>query len=534
VATPLLEGVSAESSDPALEIGHDGRTLLQSRLGFYGRALTAFNAAYWVLFLALWSSEPSVGPGRALRHAEIAPAVLFASAIAMWLVGSGPPRSVAVLRAVDLAAHAAITAVFAVGVFLHPRPDVGTFQIQTGLVLLLAIRALIVPSSWRRTALVGLVVCAPAVITVALFGESVTPPSIAHRTLVGIYANWMLVGIAFSAASSRVLYGLRKQVREAERLGQYTLLEPLGQGGMGVVYRARHAMLRRPTAVKLLTVGDAAGGQDRFEREVQRMAALAHPNIVTVYDYGRTEAGALYYAMELLDGADLERVVRLSGALPPARVVHILIQACRALTDAHGAGLVHRDIKPANLFLCRHWGAADAVKVLDFGLVKEVSPAPGPALTGDTAIVGTPLYMAPELWMHPGTVDARSDLYSLGAVAYFLLTAQPLFDSGSALEVLAQHAHTPPVPPSARGGVAVPADLEAVVMRCLAKDPDDRYASAEVLRAYLEDCEVAGQWTAIDARGWWASHERALERPRGAMATAPTLHVERDASRFRS
>jgi hypothetical protein len=516
VTVSVRAGKPADTSDPALEVGGDGRTLLQERLAVYGKVLTAINAAYWAGFLLLWSREPSVGFGPALGHvlswSSVPLAVVFG---AMWLLGRGRPLPVPVLRGLEVVAHVVYGACFGPGMILHPSPTVITFEVLTALVFLLAVRALIVPSSWQRTAVMGALTCVPAVAAVVYHGRALTPPSIAPATLVGIYVNWCLVAIAFSAAASRVLYGLRRQVRDAKRMGQYTLLEPLGQGGMGVVYRARHAMLRRPTAVKLLTVAETPQSLDRFEREVQQMAMLTHPNIVTVYDYGRTESGGLYYAMELLDGADLERVIQIDGPQPPARVVHLLLQACRALAGAHAAGLVHRDIKPGNLFLCRDWGSADAVKVLDFGLVKETQ-AGGLSVTADGALIGTPLYMAPETWIRPREVDVRSDLYALGAVAYFMLTGRPVFEGTNPFEVMTHHIQSPPAAPSTHTAAPVPEDLEAIILRCLAKEPDDRFASAELLRAHLEDCTLAGVWTAADARAWWGRHEAALRRPRPA------------------
>jgi eukaryotic-like serine/threonine-protein kinase len=533
VTASVRAGRPADPSDPALEIGADGRTLLQARLAVYGKILTIVNAAYWSGFLILWSREPSVGFRPALDHvvslSSLALAALFA---ALWLVCRGRPRRVGLLRWLEVAAHVGYGICFGPGLILHPSPTVLTFEVLTALVFLLAVRALIVPSSWRRTAAMGVLTCAPIVASVAYYGRALTPPAIMPGTLLGIYVNWCLVAVAFSAAASRVLYGLRRQVRDAQRMGQYTLLEPLGHGGMGVVYRARHAMLRRPTAVKLLTVAETPQTLDRFEREVQQMAMLAHPNIVTVYDYGRTETGGLYYAMELLDGADLERVIQVDGPQPAARVVHLLLQACRALAGAHAAGLVHRDIKPGNLFLCRDWGSADAVKVLDFGLVKETQTG-GLAVTADGALLGTPLYMAPETWIRPRDVDVRSDLYALGAVAYFMLTGRPVFEGTNPFEVMTHHVQSPPAPPSAFARAPVPADLEAIVLRCLAKDPDERFASAELLRAHLEDCALAGVWTAADARAWWSEHEAALRRPRPAPdpLDRTELHVDWNAAR---
>jgi serine/threonine protein kinase len=236
---------------------------------------------------------------------------------------------------------------------------------------------------------------------------------------------WLVVAVAVATACSRVIYGLRREVRLARRLGQYTLEEKLGEGGMGVVYRARHALLRRPTAVKLLK-GERLGEASlrRFEREVLLTASLSHPNTVSVYDFGRTPDGVFYYAMEYLEGLSLEQLVAEEGAQPPGRVVHVLRQVLGALAEAHGVGLVHRDVKPDNVILCERGGLSDVAKVVDFGLVKDLDAAD--ALSHEGMLVGTPLYLAPEAIRSPDT-DPRADLYSLGAVAYFLLTGKHVF-----------------------------------------------------------------------------------------------------------
>ena len=275
-----------------------------------------------------------------------------------------------------------------------------------------------------------------------------------------------------AAAFSQTIHGLRKAVSDIQRLGQYTLEEKLGEGGMGVVYRASHAMLRRPTAIKLL-LPDRAGKDalTRFEREVRRTAMLTHPNTVTVFDYGRTTDGVFYYAMELLEGASLDEVVEVDGPQPEERVIHLLEQAAASLAEAHDAGLIHRDVKPGNILVVDRGGISDLVKVVDFGLVKDVgSKARGeatsePALTMANAITGTPLYIAPETVTAPETVDARTDLYALGAVGYWLLTGTHVFGGKSILEVCAHHLHSVPDPPSARLGAPVSPDLESCAPR---------------------------------------------------------------------
>ncbi len=312
--------------------------------------------------------------------------------------------------------------------------------------------------------------------------------------------------LAAGLAVSRVIRRLHSRMEAALKLGQYTLTEKLGEGAMGVVYKARHAMLRRPTAIKLLPPG--TGGEAhlaRFEREVQMTSQLTHPNTVVIYDYGRTDRGVLYYAMEFIDGITLDALVSTYGPLPAGRVVWLLRQACDALAEAHEAGLIHRDIKPGNLMVCVQGGAADFLKVLDFGLVKGGGDE-GLNVSQPGTVMGTPLYMSPETIRSPDSVDARSDLYSLGAVGYFLLTGHPVFESDSIVEICRLHLYDEPVPPSRRTELAVPSSLEAVILRCLSKSPEQRFPTARRLAEALEGCDVAA-WTQAEARRWWALHE---------------------------
>jgi serine/threonine protein kinase len=269
-------------------------------------------------------------------------------------------------------------------------------------------------------------------------------------------------------------------------------------------------MMRRPSAVKLLRP-DHARETDlaRFEREVQLTARLTHPNTITLYDYGRTDDGIFYYAMELLDGANLQRMVQVTGAQPEGRVVRILIMVCGALAEAHSVGLIHRDIKPANIMLCTQGGEHDVVKVLDFGLVKELAVEGDAALSGTRALIGTPQYMAPESIVSPESVDARADIYGLGAVAYYLLTGGEVFDGGSIVEVCGRHLHQSPDPMADRG-VTVSPRLEAIVRACLEKKPKDRPQSALELRSDLEACGV-DLWDGAMAREWWREHAQRLD-----------------------
>jgi eukaryotic-like serine/threonine-protein kinase len=275
---------------------------------------------------------------------------------------------------------------------------------------------------------------------------------------------------------------------------------------MGVVYRATHAMLRRPAAIKLILKDRASEGDlARFEREVQLTSHLVHPNTISIFDYGRTAEGVFYYVMEYLDGLDLQSLVEQYGPLEPARAINILAQISGALAEAHALGLIHRDIKPANIVLTERPDEPDVVKVVDFGLVKKFGGEITESAAGD-AIIGTPLYMAPEAISRPDTVDGRSDLYAVGAVAYFLLTGRHVFQADSVLEICSKHLVEVPVPPSVRLGKPLPADLEAIVLGCLAKDRDNRPASAAVLRSAFLACTDAAYNDLQGARAWWQGH----------------------------
>lgn len=303
----------------------------------------------------------------------------------------------------------------------------------------------------------------------------------------------------------------RAQAAIAE-LGQYQLTKKLGEGGMGAVYLATHRLMRRDVAVKLITGKADPEAIARFEREVQLCCTLTHPNTIQIYDYGRTDDGTFYYAMELLRGIDLEDAVGTFGPLPAARVIHLLVQACGSLAEAHDHQLIHRDIKPANIFLCERGGEVDVVKVLDFGLVKSTE-AQSARLSRDDVISGTPQYMAPEIAKQEKTVDGRSDLYSLACVGYFLLTGACVFEHENVMRMVMDHMNTPPARPSTRTSLPIPDDLEAVIMRCLAKDPAGRYADARALAAALLACHDAAGWTQAEARRWW--RERELPKPLG-------------------
>jgi hypothetical protein len=328
-----------------------------------------------------------------------------------------------------------------------------------------------------------------------------------------VIAMALLMGL-LSGGSLLVSFRLRQQVQnvlqKAKRLGQYEIEKRVGKGGMGEVYLGHHAMLRRPTAIKLLKAGSAQDvrAQARFQREVQLTSQLTHPNTIEIFDYGRTPEGIFYYAMEYVDGFTLESLVALAGPVDPRRVIHTLIAACGSLQEAHDRGLLHRDIKPSNIMLTLRGGVYDTVKILDFGLVKDLS-GEGAADEGeDDMIAGTPMYLAPETILTAESGSPRSDLYALGAVAYYLLTGGPIFSGTDVSQILAKQVGELVPFPSERLGRALPEDLEYVVMACLAKDPAERPESAGRLAAMLRACASAA-WTDEDARLWWAEYGEA-------------------------
>lgn len=505
---------ATESFDPAADTAPDGRPSLQARLGTWGKVLTLVNIGYW---LTWWLTY--VGPhGDQTAAGRIAPAAALGCAayVSLWVIGKGRPRSVAFLEVVDVVGFATIGGAFCAGLIGHPVPPIIAIEALTGMMFILFARALLIPSSPRRTLLVGVLLVLPNLIVAFVLRERFSPRGVSPYAYWVTFATWCTMSCGVCTVASKILYGLRREVHDARRLGQYTLLEKLGQGGMGVVYRASHAMLRRPTAIKLLSAQEQRESQERFEQEVQHMAQISHPHIVTVHDYGRTSRGAFYYAMELLDGLDLERLVQRHGAMPAERVVHVLDQVAKALAHAHAAGLVHRDVKPANIFLCRSWGEPDTVKVLDFGLVKDLRDSAKPTLTQGERLLGTPLYMAPEAVTDPGRIDARADLYAVGAVGYFLLAGQPVFHGRTAIEVTAHHLHTAPTPLRTRTSTPVSERLEQLVSRCLSKTPDERFPHAGALREALHACPEASRWTHEHAAAWWAERDR-----EGAAGTPP-------------
>ncbi|MFO0906407.1 MAG: serine/threonine-protein kinase [Pirellulales bacterium] len=393
--------------------------------------------------------------------------------------------------------------------------------------ILIFIYGTLMPNTWKRAAVILLPMSfLPYAIVACL--QRVHPETTALLAQAKAESPLPMPIVAALVASfaAHVINAARREAFKARQFGQYRLLDRLGVGGMGEVYRAEHTLLKRPCAIKLIKPASEtdAVAVARFEKEVKTTARLTHWNTIEIYDYGRTDDGTFYYVMELLPGMSLEELVAKHGPLPPGRVVHLLRQICGALHEAHAVGLIHRDIKPANIFASQRGGVHDVAKLLDFGLVKERRDSSDDAARSGK-FSGTPLYMAPEQAWSYDDVDGRADLYSLGAVAYCLLTGRPPFVSNSVMELLAAH-QSEPVPPPSKFQAAVPPDLDQIVLRCLAKSPADRFADADALRSALAACSVANAWTEQDAASWWRN-ESQQESPAKLVLATPTLDDSR-------
>jgi serine/threonine-protein kinase len=376
--------------------------------------------------------------------------------------------------------------------------------------LLIFTYGMFIPNTWRRASVViGTMAVAPVLL---LVGMTATYPQVAAAmTVVGIMQQVLVMLVAASASvfGTHVINTLRREAFEAKQIGQYRLIKPLGAGGMGEVFLAEHRMLKRPCALKLIHAAQAGDPHvlARFEREVRMTARLSHWNTVEIYDYGRTDDGTFFYVMEYLPGLSLADLLERHGPLPPERVVHLLRQVCHGLREAHGIGLIHRDIKPGNVFAAQRGGLYDVAKLLDFGLVKPVTETPTARLTHEGGISGTPLFMSPEQARGLADLDARSDIYSLGAVAYALLTGRPPFEGTNPMEVIIAHARDEVARPS-QHQADVPADVEQVILRCLAKSPQDRFQDVDSLEQALAECASADQWTQSAAARWWQDNHQ--------------------------
>ena len=372
--------------------------------------------------------------------------------------------------------------------------------------------AIFIPNSWIRAAkliipMAMAPMAVPWILSLAypeLYEVAIRAASLEKVSEDGLF---LLLGALTAIFGTHTINTLRTEAYEAKLLNQYRLGRRLGGGGMGEVYLAEHQLLKRPCAIKLIRhdlVGDPRIFA-RFEQEVRATAKLSHWNTVEIFDYGRNDDGAFYYVMEYLPGLSLTELVERFGPMPAGRVIYLLRQACDALNEAHDSGLIHRDIKPANLMAAYRGGHYDVTKLLDFGLVKTLRAEDSIHVSQEGTIAGSPLYMAPEQVMHHKAPDRATDIYGLGAVAYFTLTGRPPFLGDTAMEVMVAHARDPVIPPS-EIHKGIPRDLEAIVLRCLSKDPRDRFGDASSLSRALSACADAGNWSPAHAADWWRAN----------------------------
>ena len=513
-------GPSSQPAAPTLppDLAREG----VKRLRLVGYVALASN----LFFLAVERivADPAIPPSaHALSLAASIGGLLFALGI-LWL---GYSKGVEARTALDLALVYEVIDALLISLNVHVLPLTMERAPRgwSGVAVWVLAFPLVIPNT--RGKVIAATILAAAMDPVGLaiqVAAGLPPPD--PRALVAAFAPTLAAAV-FGIIISGFVFRISVQASRARELGSYRLVEPLGSGGMGEVWRAEHRMLARPAAIKLIRTDGSGGGssrdmQRRFEREARATARLSSPHTVQIYDYGTTEDGAFYYVMELLDGFDLETLVKKFGPLPPERAVHLLHQACLSLAEAHQRGFTHRDIKPANIYVCHYGIEYDFVKILDFGLVKATGgiDAVEGTLTAVGTIAGTPGYMSPEMALGR-EVDWHADIYSLGCVGYWLLSGRQVFDSGSAVEILMDHARTPPPRLSERATRPLPPGLEEVLLFCLQKNPDERPDSVEELATALAAIPLAEEWTPARARSWWLEHPVAA-----APAEAETVVAE--------
>ena len=510
----LLSRSSVEAASPKLSSGFPPDILTQS-----ARRLRAIAVLYAAVFLTagvlpalVFTADRARFFGSVVQWAPAVAGIIVALVVAA--VVRCPPLPVATAMNIGLVFEVASSYAIAAAEFGDPG-QIDGHQGYLGLswvAVWVVLFTIVVPTAPRRALVAALVSVSSVSVIIGLHlasGTTTLRIEPAQFFIGLVFPYLVVVGMAYFGA--RVLYRLGSEIRRARELGSYHLEEKLGQGGMGEVWRARHRMLARPAAIKLIRPSLAGGVSDaalhRFEREAQVIARLRSPHTVNLFDFGVASDGAFYYAMELLEGLDADSLVRRFGAVPADRAIHLIRQVCHSLSEAQSCGLVHRDIKPANIFVCKYGEEFDFVKVLDFGIVHAVRDVAetGSAGTQENALQGTPAFMAPEQAMG-AELDGRADIYATGCVAYWLLTGKLVFTAETPMGVLVQHAQSTPTPPSARTDQPIPKSLDHLVLACLAKDPAKRPQSAKELSQRLATIEVAHAWTPERARVWWEAH----------------------------
>ena len=503
-----------EGSSPHLS--HETRALLRDRLRMVALLLFAGFAVF--LVRAFWTYGSHIaGPNASLLYAQVAVTLVLALIAqrlctscdfvlkhlryAELLIFGGPAAFFLFTNYCRIVVCSSVDAEY-----VHVPSIIAPWM------LLIFSYALFVPNTWRRAAIIlGLMGLGPLVVLAfAYYRTPAFAELLLHeqfRDLIYELPLIMILNVVIATVGVATIGSLRREAFVARQLGQYRLKQLLGTGGMGEVYLAEHEMMKRPCAIKVIRPEKAGDPQvlARFEREVRATAKLSHWNSIDIFDYGRTDDGTFYYVMEFLPGHNLGELVNGHGPLPAARVVYLMKQVCDALAEAHGHDLIHRDIKPANIFCAYRGGVFDVAKLLDFGLAKPLTDTHNSELTQAGSITGSPLYMSPEQSTGSDQVDARSDIYSLGALMYFMATGQPPFAYPQPIKVMVAHASESPRPPRELNP-DIPLELEEIILRCLEKQPEDRFQDVATLREMLDQVPLSEPWSAELAASWWQDY----------------------------
>jgi len=513
--TSSPDGLGASSALPA-----DLVEQVRSRLRLLALLMLIAFAIDPLLFFGVWAAA-RLGQGalpadhaRDVAFYGFDVAVVIASAV-LFKIARSPRVSAPHLRTIGLGYEVAVCFVIAFRTFWEYYRDTGILPNLTWAPAVIILFPLVMPAPPRLMLPATVTAAAMPLLALVLLDSAGRVPVGAPDYFNTAVGSAIAVGFAFMA--SRVVYGLGRAVAAARELGSYRLEEKLGEGGMGEVWRARHRMLARPAAVKLIRSSLGGGSHPerardvvrRFEREAQAIAGLRSPHTVELFDFGVADNGDFYYAMELLDGIDADKLIRRFGPIPAERAIYLLRQICHSLSEADSRGLVHRDIKPANILVCRYGEEYDFVKVLDFGIVKPADTTDNgqPGLTREDAVQGTPSFIAPEQALGGSQVDGRADIYATGCVAYWLLTGALVFTAETTIGLLLHHAQTVAAPPSTRTDRPIPPALDDLVLSCLAKDPSHRPQSARDLSRRLAEIGGAKAWTQERAQSWWVEHQ---------------------------
>jgi eukaryotic-like serine/threonine-protein kinase len=513
----------------ATSFGSDTTNLLRSRLAAVAGIVGLFFMVRYVFSLFV----PDSGEG--LAGSSFLARSIFSFAVLM-LLRSRQTLSLPKLRAIEyvffgLQTLAIVYTQYWISGVLIDRGD-AVAAVSFGkngvirILVLMLVYGVLIPNDPKVAARAILTMAlGPFIVQAILAQAHADSPAVIHQIVSGEYAVsntiFVVMGAVLAIFASYLVNYLRRDLHDAKRLGQYQLCERIGGGGMGEVYVAEHQLLKRPCALKLINADRQTNpiAIARFEREVQSAAKLSHPNTIEIFDYGRTGDGTFYYVMEYLPGLSLADLVRQFGRLPASRAVYLARQVCKSLAEAHCQGMVHRDLKPGNIHVAIMGGECDVAKVLDFGLVKVTTSPDSPQLTADFTVSGTPAFMSPEQAKGVRDIDGRADIYAVGAILYFMLTGKAPFEKETPVAIMVAHASEPVVPPS-KMGVDVPADLESMILKCLAKSPADRYSDARELAAALASSQCAGDWDDARAEQWWL--EQANKQTACELAAAAT------------